>query len=371
MSFLTIFTPLLIVIVVLAFILELVDATLGIGFGTAFTPILLIIGYSVFTVVPSILIAELVAGIVAMIFHGVFKNVRLGQKRVFRRRRLRRRKKVYSILDSEIVKSSKSTQTKNLEEKEDCEDDYEEEEDIVIEDENEIEIEEHDEVEEIKLDNGSIRKWIGNLTTDTKVIIILSVMGILASIIAAIINVVLAENEPFNLGVKLYIGVMVFGMGILTLAFRNTKMKFSIKRIFALGTFAGFNKGISGGGYRPVTVAGQILAGREGRRALASSTFSKTAVCFVGILTYIITHVILGRSMGTGTNWDFLYLAPFLIIGKTSAAPIGAFIARKIETKWLKLLIGWGTVFLGVFSLVRITLDHYGIWEIIPKIIIF
>lgn len=341
---------------VLAFLFELMDASFGIGFGTTFTPILLIIGFTVYTIVPSILTAEVIAGIVAMIFHALLKNVRLGQKRAFRRRR-RRKAKVNSLPNSEMAKASSASKP----------DEAESEEEIIIEDDNDIEIGEFDEIKEVKLENGSFINKLRNLTTDTKIILVLASVGILTSIIAVVINVIFTENVYFNLGVKIYIGIMVLSMGVLTLALRKMKMKFSMKRIIALGAISGFNKGLSGGGYRPITVAGQMLTGREGKSALAASIFSKTAVCFVAALAYVITHLFVDRSIGEAISWDFLELAPFLIIGKTLAAPLGAMIVKKVDSKWLKVLVGSGTIVLGILSLVRISLDHYGIWEIIEK----
>ncbi len=360
MSVLTIITPTLIVIMVLAFLFELMDASFGIGFGTTFTPILLIIGFTVYTIVPSILTAEVIAGIVAMIFHALLKNVRLGQKRAFRRRR-RRKAKVNSLPNSEMAKASSASKPDEVESEEDIE------EEIIIEDDNDIEIGEFDEIKEVKLENGSFIMKLRNLTTDTKIILALASVGILTSIIAVVINVIFTENVYFNLGVKIYIGIMVLSMGVLTLALRKMKIKFSMKRIIALGAISGFNKGLSGGGYRPVTVAGQMLTGREGKSALAASIFSKTAVCFVAVLAYVITHLFVDRSIGESISWGFLELAPFLIIGKTLAAPLGALIVKKVDSKWLKVLVGCGTIVLGILSLVRITLDHYGIWEIIEK----
>lgn len=361
MGFLTIITPTLIVIMVLAFLFELMDASFGIGFGTTFTPILLIIGFTVYAIVPSILTAEVVAGIVAMIFHALLKNVRLGQKRVFRRHRRRRKAKAYSLPNGVMAKASSASKPDEIESEEDIE------EEIIIEDDNEIEIGEFDEIKEVKLKKGSLIEQIRNLTTDSKIILVLASVGILTSIVAVIINVIFIENVYFNLGVKIYIGIMVLSMGVLTLALRKKKIKFSMKRIIALGAISGFNKGLSGGGYRPVTVAGQMLTGREGKRALASSIFSKTAVSFVGVLTYIIAHLFVDRSIGESISWDFLELAPVLIIGKTLAAPLGALIVKKVDSKWLKVFVGYGTIVLGILSLVRITLDHYGIWEIIEK----
>ncbi|NHJ48765.1 MAG: sulfite exporter TauE/SafE family protein [Asgard group archaeon] len=208
---------------------------------------------------------------------------------------------------------------------------------------------------------------IRNLTTDTKVIVVLSAIGILASVIAAVLNVVFEYNQTFNFIVKIYIGVMVFAMGVLILALRNEKIKFSMKRIIGLGGLAGFNKGISGGGYRPVTVIGQMLAGREGKNALASTTFSKTAVSMVGLLAYILTHVVLNIRGNMSVSWEYLEIAPYLIVGAIIAAPIGAVITKKVEAKWLKVAVGSGTIILGAFSLLRLSLLELGIWQKIPK----
>ena len=83
---------LLLLIALCAFLIELMDATLGLGFGTTFTPLLLILGVSTAIAVPSVLLSEIVAGLVGMLFHSLLRNVRLGQKRAFRRKRRKERK---------------------------------------------------------------------------------------------------------------------------------------------------------------------------------------------------------------------------------------------------------------------------------------
>jgi uncharacterized membrane protein YfcA len=384
MSLFADFVPIMILIIVIAFVFELMDASLGIGFGTAVTPILLIIGYEPFEVVPSVLMAELFAGAIAMIFHALLKNVKLGQKRVFRRRR-KRSKKVHTIPRNQIGLLSNKPQSyppnkshsinydkieiEELNKSEDLESDIEEEEEIIVVDEEDLTVDEEDEIEEIKLDNKSFLKRINNLTTDTKIIIVLSIIGILAAVIAAVLNVVFDYNDYFNFAVKIYISVMVFAMGVLILALRNEKIKFSMRRIVGIGGLAGFNKGLSGGGYRPVTVIGQMLSGREGRSALASTTYSKTVVSFVGLLAYILTHVIENIRDNIPIDFQYLEIAPYLVIGAIVAAPIGAIITKEVKAKWLKIAIGSGTIVLGLFSLLRLSLLELGIWQKIGRLV--
>jgi uncharacterized membrane protein YfcA len=369
MSFIVEFLPIMLIIIAISFVFELLDASIGIGFGTAVVPILLIIGFDVSVVVPSILLSELAAGAVAMIFHALLRNVKLGQKRIIRRRR--RKSKAYVLPGSEIAKAKSDPPHYSNELLESKLDDFDEiEEEIIVVDEDDIEISEEDEIEEIKVENGSLIGRIKNLTTDTKVIIILSFIGIIASILAAVLNVVFEYSNNFTFGVKIYISIMVLVMGILTLIFRNRTIKFSFKRIITLGAIAGFNKGISGGGYRPVTVMGQLLSGRKGTPALASTTFSKTAVSFVGALAYITMHIVNSLSSGgSSITWEYLGLAPYLIIGAVIAAPIGALIAKKIDNKWLKISIGWGTICLGLLSIIRLSLMEVGIWDKIPSLV--
>jgi len=342
------------------------DGSLGMGFGTTLTPVLFIIGFTQGEAVPSVLLSELCAGLVAVIFHALLKNFKLGQKKIFRRRRKRRRSKIFTTPRA-VLATAKTDDQINPETPLiiDSEEHYEIEEDIIIEDESDIVANEDEEIEEIKIENGSFIDKLKNLTTDTKVVFILATFGVIATIIAAVLSVSFVESESFDFGVKIYIGVMVFSMGIMILALRNKQIKSSMKRIVFLGALAGFNKGISGGGYGPITVSGQILAGREGRNAIASTSLSETIICFVGVLTYIISNTVKGFR-GSGITWEYLSIAPYLIIGAVVAAPLAALVTNKVESKWLKISVGWATIFLGVISIVRAALIQTVIWDPIP-----
>ena len=62
---------------IIAFFCEYMDSTLGMGYGTTLTPLLLLIGYSPLEIVPAILLSEFITGITAGFFHHKLKNVNL------------------------------------------------------------------------------------------------------------------------------------------------------------------------------------------------------------------------------------------------------------------------------------------------------
>ena len=64
-------------VVILAFLLGVVDASTGMGYGTILTPILLIVGFDPLQVVPAVLVSQLAGDFLAAFFHHEFKNVNL------------------------------------------------------------------------------------------------------------------------------------------------------------------------------------------------------------------------------------------------------------------------------------------------------
>ncbi len=66
---------LFIAVIILAFFCELVDSSLGMGYGTTLTPVLLIIGFNPLAIVPCILLSELFTGLAAGVAHHRAGNV--------------------------------------------------------------------------------------------------------------------------------------------------------------------------------------------------------------------------------------------------------------------------------------------------------
>jgi hypothetical protein len=61
-------------ILLLAFIIEMVNASLGMGWGTIFTPILILIGFPTIVAVPAVLLSQGLGSIAASVFHTKFEN---------------------------------------------------------------------------------------------------------------------------------------------------------------------------------------------------------------------------------------------------------------------------------------------------------
>ena len=62
-------------ITVLAFVLEIVDASFGMGYGTILTPAMLMLGFDALQVVPAVIASQLVGDFLAVFFHHQFENV--------------------------------------------------------------------------------------------------------------------------------------------------------------------------------------------------------------------------------------------------------------------------------------------------------
>jgi len=242
-----------IVIIVLAFVCEYIDSSLGMGYGTTLTPILLIMGYNPLQIVPAILLSELVTGVSAAFFHHRLKNA-----------------------DFKIG------------------------------------------------------------TIDTKTVTVLAGCSIVGTIGAVFVALALPKFY-----VTLYIGILVFAMGLLILVNLNRNFKFSWVKISSLGMLAAFNKGISGGGYGPLVTSGQILSGVNSKNAIGITSLSEGLTCLVGVITYLIftNHTI---------GWE---LAPSLVLGAILSVPFAAYTVKKFKNVGLKLIVGIATLVLGLVTL--------------------
>jgi len=210
-------------LIILAFFCEYIDSTLGMGYGTTLTPLLLMMGYNPLQVVPVVLISELFSGLLAGFLHHREGNVNLKPK----------------TLDLYII----AQRVKEL---------------------------------------GHIESFKRGVPVHLRVALLLT----LCSVIGTVFSVFLAVNLP-KFWIKLYIGVLVMAMGIVILICFNKNFKFSWKKIIGLGLVASFNKGISGGGYGPVVTSGQILSGMEGKSAVGITSLAEGLTCAVGIISYI------------------------------------------------------------------------------------
>lgn len=242
-------------IIPLAFVCEFVDSSLGMGYGTILTPILLLIGFEPLQVVPAILLSEFVTGMTAAFFHHSVQNVNFKPK-----------------------------------------------------------------------------------SKDTQVAIVLSIF----SVIGVVISVLLAVKLPAKI-VKTYISYIVLFMGIFILATRRRQVRFTWRKIIALGTIAAFNKGISGGGYGPLAMGGQMLSGIGVKNAVGITSLSESITCFVGVILYFLLR--------SRADWT---LAPWLMAGALLSVPIAAHTLKRATEENVKLIVGITIVILGCLALLKI-----------------
>jgi len=211
-------------LVILAFFCEYFDSTLGMGYGTTLTPLLLIMGYSPLQIVPVVLISELFSGLLAGFLHHREGNVDLKPKTLN-----------FLAINQRLGEL------------------------------------------------GHIEAFKQDIPKHLKVALLLT----LCSVVGTVLAVFLAVHLP-KFWIKLYIGILVLAMGIVILVCLNKNFDFSWKKIIGLGLLASFNKGISGGGYGPVVTSGQILSGIEGKSAVGITSLAEGLTCAVGITCYLL-----------------------------------------------------------------------------------
>ncbi len=274
------FSEIIILLFVLAFICEFIDSSFGMMYGTILSPVLIIYGYNPLVVVPAILFSQMIGGFTASIFHHKFQNADF---------------------------SNQTTESKFS----------------------------FNKIKEL----GFKEYFAQSASKDFKVAFAISVFGIFATILAALI----AINIP-KIFLKGYIGVLVLMMGVVLLI-PKIKFKFSWRKILILGSISAFNKGLSGGGFGPVVTSGQIISGNNSKNSIASTTLAEAPICLVGFLTYLI--------IGGAIDWSLVLI---LSLGAVLAAPLGALLTSKMKEKNIRPVLGISTVLLGLWTLYKVIL---------------
>lgn len=172
---------------------------------------------------------------------------------------------------------------------------------------------------------------------DTHVALVLSAFSVIGTIIA----VLLAIKLPAQI-LKIWIGGTVIFMGIFILATFKRKPRFTWRKITILGTIASFNKGMSGGGYGPLVMGGQILSGIGVKNAVAITSLAEGITCLVGVTLYFF--------LTSTVDWT---LAPWLMAGAVLSVPLAAHTVKRVPEKSMKITIAVVIILLGLFTLAK------------------
>ncbi len=239
----------------LAFVCELIDSSLGMGYGTSLTPLLLLMGFEPLQVVPAVLFSEFVSGLTAAAFHHSVRNVNF---------------KPHS--------------------------------------------------------------------KDAHVAAVLAAFSIIGTVAAVLLAITLPGKV-----LKTWIGAIVVFMGVFIIATFNRKPRFTWRKITVLGTVASFNKGLSGGGYGPMVMGGQILSGIGVKNAVAITSLAEGLTCLVGVTMYFFARA--------HVDWT---LSPWLMAGAVLSVPFAAKIVKHVSERKIKIMVAIVMVMLGGLTLFKI-----------------
>lgn len=174
--------------------------------------------------------------------------------------------------------------------------------------------------------SGLMHLKFGNV--NTKLFKSLLIPGVIGAILGAYI---LSSFEQYNYIIKPLVSgyTLILGIIIIFKALKKDAIRQKIKRIFPLALIGGFLDSVGGGGWGPIVSSTLIARGRNPRYTIGSVNLAEFFIALSSSLTFV---TIIGL-----THWMII---AGLIIGGVIAAPIAAYLANKIPTKSIMILVG-------------------------------
>lgn len=239
-----------------AFVCEYFDSSIGMGYGTTLTPLLMILGFAPLDIVPAVMFSQMIAGLTAGAAHHTLGNV--------------------------------------------------------------------------------------TFTRDSRDLRIMLAL-VACSSVGGFAAITFISHVPEQY-VKLWVGVLILSIGLFILATRRqAPAPFSWPRMLLLGLIASFNKGSSGGGYGPLVMGGQILAGVDSKRAVGITALGEGFTCIIYLL---LNWALVGLPI-----WR---LAVPLCAGALLSVPLAAYTVKLMPPKTLRGVIAYVTIFLGCLALLKV-----------------
>jgi len=174
--------------------------------------------------------------------------------------------------------------------------------------------------------SGLMHLKFGNV--NNKLFKSLLIPGVIGAILGAYI---LSSFEQYNYIIKPLVSgyTLILGIIIIFKALKKDNIRQKIKRIFPLALIGGFLDSIGGGGWGPIVSSTLIARGKNPRYTIGSVNLAEFFIALSSSLPFV---TIIGL-----THWSIIL---GLIIGGVIAAPIAAYLANKIPTKSIMILVG-------------------------------
>lgn len=157
---------------------------------------------------------------------------------------------------------------------------------------------------------------------------ILLIPGVLGAIAGAYL---LSSFEDYSYILRPIVATytLILGVSILIKARSTQFRKRKTKNVPALAGFGGFMDSIGGGGWGPIVTTTLIARGRNPRYAIGSVNLAEFFVSFASSVTFFV-------SMGIG----YYPIIAGLILGGILAAPLAAWLVRKLPIKKMLMIVG-------------------------------
>ncbi len=168
----------------------------------------------------------------------------------------------------------------------------------------------------------------------------LVIPGIIGGIIGAyvLINMDAEVARPFVMTYLSAIGVYLLARSF-GIPFERRKPRF----IAPLGLVGGFLDAAGGGGWGPVVTSNLLIQGTEPRKTIGTVSTAEFFLTLVVSITFLI---------GLGVE-AFTVATIGLLIGGVAAAPLGAFLAKRVESTLLLRFVGIVLTVTSIYSLYR------------------
>lgn len=167
----------------------------------------------------------------------------------------------------------------------------------------------------------------------------LLIPGVIGAVLGAYIlaNIDGDKIKPF---VSAYL--LIMGIFILFKAFRKAEQREVTSHLVPLGLAGGFMDAIGGGGWGPIVVTTLVARGNNPRFTIGSVNLAEFFVALAASITFFFT-----------IGFSFWQAIVGLALGGAIAAPMAAYICRRVPTKVLMILVG---ILISVLSLRTIVL---------------
>lgn len=164
----------------------------------------------------------------------------------------------------------------------------------------------------------------------------------LLSAFGALLAVTVALSVP-RVWLNGIISVIIVSVGITVLATLGRPLRYHRRNLIIIGTVAAFNKGLSGGGYGPLTTAGQIVSGVSSKQAVAVTSMAESLTCLLALSAYLV--------MQGNLDWG---LAVPLALGALLSVPMATMTVRVLPEKLMRAGVGTLTCLLGLLMLTKL-----------------